>query len=94
MLEPAFNWGSSSLIAADEDSVSDVTTTLQDSNPSIAAAHTKEVETPSTPKAATLSVSSQQLSKTATIRRTPFAQPTRLDYNFVMGTTSPSVSSP
>jgi hypothetical protein len=95
MLEPAFNWGSSSTIAADDDNASDVTMTSQDSNPSVAAAQTKEVETPSTPKVAVLSVSSpQRPSKTATIRRTPFAQPTKLDYNFVMGTTSPSVTSP
>jgi len=92
-LEPAFTWGSSSTIAADEDDASDVTMTSQDSSPSVAAAQTKEVERPSTPKAAALSVSSpQRPSKTATIRRTPFAQPTKLDYNFVMGTTSPSVS--
>jgi len=45
--------------------------------------------------AAALSVSSpQRLSKTATIRRTPFAQPTTLDPNFVMGTTSPSITFP
>ncbi|KAF8490777.1 hypothetical protein F5888DRAFT_1620590 [Russula emetica] len=95
MLEPAFTWGSSSTIAADDDNASDVTMTSQDSNPSVAAAQTKDVEMPSTPKAAALSVSSpQRPSKTATIRRTPFAQPTKLDYNFVMGTTSPSVSSP
>lgn len=95
MLEPAFTWGSSSTIAADEDNASDVTMTSQDSNPLVAGAQTKEVETPSTPKAAALFVSSpQRPSKTATIRRTPFAQPTKLDYNFVMGTTSPSVSSP
>jgi hypothetical protein len=95
MLEPAFTWGSSSTIAADEDNASDVTMTSQDSDPLVAGAQTKEVETPSTPKAAALFVSSpQRPSKTATIRRTPFAQPTKLDYNFVMGTTSPSVSSP
>ena len=94
MLEPAFNWGSSSTIAADEDNASDVTMTSQDSNPLVAVTQPKEVETPSTPKAAAVSVSSpQRPSKTATIRRTPFAQPTKLDYNFVMGTTSP-VSSP
>jgi hypothetical protein len=91
MLEPAFTWGSSSTIAADDDNVSDVTMSSQDSNPSVAAIPTKEVEVPSTPKAAALTVSSpQRPSKTATIRRTPFAQPTKLDYNFVMGTTSPS----
>lgn len=95
MLEPAFNWGSSSTIAADEDSASDDTMTSQDSNPPIAAVQIKEIESPSTPKAAALSVSSpQRPSKSATIRRTPFAQPTKLDYNFVIGTTSPSVSSP
>ena len=95
MLGPAFTWGSSSTIAADEDNASDVTMTSQDSDSSVATTQTKEVEPPSTPKAATLSMSSpHRPSKTATIRRTPFAQPTKLDYNFVMGTTSPSVSSP
>lgn len=93
MLEPAFTWGSSSTIAVNDDNASDVTMTSQDSDPSVAAVQTKEIETPSTPKAATLFASSpQRPSKTATIRRTPFAQPTKLDYNFVMGTTSPSVS--
>ena len=93
MLEPAFNWGSSSTIAADDDNASDVTMASQDSEPSFAAAQIKYVEMPSTPKAAALSASSpQRPSKTATVRRTPFAQPTKLDYNFVMGTTSPSVS--
>ena len=95
MLEPAFTWGSSSTIAADDDNASDVTMTSQDSSLSVAAPQTKDVEMPSTPKAAALSMSSpQRPSKTATIRRTPFAQPTKLDYNFVMGTISPSVSSP
>ena len=93
MLEPAFTWGSSSTIAADEDNASDVTMASQDSDPSGADAQTKEVETPSTPKAAALFVSSpQRPSKTATSRCTPFTQPTKLDYNFVMGTTSPSIS--
>jgi hypothetical protein len=41
MLEPAFNWGSSSTIAVDEDNVSDTTMTSQDSNPSVTAAQTK-----------------------------------------------------
>jgi hypothetical protein len=38
MLEPAFSWGSSSTIAADEDSASDVTMTSQDSSNSLVAA--------------------------------------------------------
>jgi hypothetical protein len=74
----------------DDDNASYVTMTTQDSNPSVAAAQTNEFETPSTLNAAAFSMSSpQQPSKAATIRRTPFAQPTKLDYNFVIGTTSP-----
>ena len=97
MLEPAFNWGSSSTIAAEEDNASDVTMTSQDSNPLVSPTPIKVV--PSTPEAATLAICSpQRPSKTATIRGTdmvifsPLAQPTKLNFNFIAGTASPSSS--
>ena len=96
MLEPAFSWGSSSTIAADEDSASDVTMTSQDSSNSLDAA-TPIKEVPSTPEAVVTAICSpRRPSKIATIQRadifSPLAQPTKLDYNFVMGTASPSSS--
>jgi hypothetical protein len=98
VLGPAFNWGSSSTIAADEDNASDVTMTSQDSSTPLVAPVFKVTEAPSTPEAASAMSSPQRPSKTVTIRRTdmnifsPLAQPTKLDYNFIMGTTSPSTS--
>jgi hypothetical protein len=98
MLEPAFTWGSSSTIASDEDNASDVTATSEDSsNPLAAPAPIKKVEAPSTPEAAVLTMSyPQRPSKTATTIHifSPLAQPTMLDYNFVVGTASPPASSP
>ena len=94
-LEPAFTWGSSSTIAVEEDGASDATETSQDSNPFITRTKEKEVELPSTPKAAPAVSSPQRPSKTATVRRTdmifsPLA-PTALD--FVVAPASPTTPS-
>jgi len=94
-LEPAFTWGSSSTIAVEEDGASDATETSQDSNPFITRTKEKEVDPPSTPKAAPVVSSPQRPSKTATIRRTdmifsPLA-PTALD--FVVAPASPTTPS-
>lgn len=94
-LEPAFTWGSSSTIAVEEDGASDATETSQDSNPFITRAKEKEVEPPSTPKAAPVVSSPQRPLKTATVRRTdmnfsPLA-PTALD--FVVAPVSPTTPS-
>ena len=94
-LEPAFTWGSSSTIAVEEDGASDATETSQDSNPFITRTKAKEVEPPSTPKAAPAVSSPQRPSKTATVRRTdmifsPLA-PTALD--FVVAPASPTTPS-
>lgn len=95
VLGPAFNWGSSSTIAADDDNSS---VTSCDS-PTLVVPAIKVAEAPSTPEAAVSAMSSpQRPSKTITIRPTdmnifsPLAQPTKLDYNFIMGTVSPSTS--
>jgi hypothetical protein len=92
-LEPAFTWGSSSTIAADEDGASDATETSQDSNPFVI--NTKEAEPPSTPKAALAVSSPQRPSKISTVRHTGLVfsplGPTALD--FVVTPAPPSTPS-
>ena len=94
-LEPAFTWGSSSTIAVEEDGASDATETSQDSNPFITHTKEKDVELPSTPKAAPAVSSPQRPSKTATARRTDMIfsplVPTALD--FVVAPASPTTPS-
>ncbi|KAI0269927.1 hypothetical protein BC834DRAFT_922720 [Gloeopeniophorella convolvens] len=94
MLEPAFSWGSSSTVAADDasDSGSDVTEASPELDSPVTLA--KKADPPSTPQAAFFASSPQRPSKLATVQRehifSPLA-PAKLD--FTAGAASPSTPS-